>query len=352
MNKTFIIAEAGVNHNGSVVIAKTMIDAAKDAGADAVKFQTFRAEKLVTASAKKAGYQLDTTSPKETQLEMLKRLQLNQDDFKELFRYCTKKDIEFISTPFDEESADMLETIGMKIFKIPSGEITNKPLIQHIAGKGKPIILSTGMSYLEEVEKAVEWINNVEKTTHSGISVSGYPFKRSPVLLHCVSTYPTEFGDVNLKAMKTMEDFFHLPVGFSDHTIGIEAAIAAVALGASVIEKHFTLDRTMEGPDHRASIEVAALKSMIKAIRNVENAIGDGVKIITAGETATRNLVRKSIVALKNIREGETIKPNMVGIKRPGTGIPPEYIERIVGMVALRPLAVDSVISWEDVKDA
>ncbi len=350
MNNVFIIAEAGVNHNGDVAIAKRMIDAAKDAGADAVKFQTYRAEKLVTDSARKAAYQIETTGSHETQLAMLKRFELSADDFQELFQYCTKRKIEFISTPFDEESADMLETIGMKIFKIPSGEITNKPLIQHIAGKGKPIILSTGMSYLEEVEKAVEWINNVEKTTHSGISVSGYPFKRSPVLLHCVSTYPTEFGDVNLRAMKTMEDVFHLPVGFSDHTAGIEAAIASVALGASVIEKHFTLDRTMEGPDHRASLEVAELKAMIKAIRNIEIALGDGVKRPVSNELNVRQTARRSLVSAREIKRGSIVCTDDITIKRPGCGIKPEYIESVIGMETLRDMEVDVVIEWTDLK--
>src|SRR3989339_237504 len=253
-NHCFIIAEAGVNHNGSIDTAKRLIDIAVDAGADAVKFQTFDADKVVTVTASKAKYQIENTGTDETQFEMLKRLELSIGAHKELFSYCNEKNIIFMSTPFDEGSADMLDNLGMTIFKIPSGEITNKPLIQHIAGKKKPIILSTGMSYLGEVEKAISWINEIwEKSDR----------KPELTLLHCVSNYPAEVDDSNLLAIKTLEGAFGLPVGYSDHTLGIEIPIAAVALGAKVLEKHFTLDRNMEGPDHRASIEPDELKDMV-----------------------------------------------------------------------------------------
>jgi len=352
MNRVFVIAEAGVNHNGNVGIAKRMIDVAKEAGADAIKFQTFQAEKLVTATARKADYQIDMTGSHETQLEMLRRLQLGSDDFVELFRYCCDREIIFMSTPFDEESADMLDMLGMEIFKIPSGEITNKPLIEHVAKKGKPLILSTGMSSLEEVKKAVSWIKAVRKKVVSRFEPLPHPFSSLPVLLHCVSSYPAVFEELNLKAMKTMGDVFRLPVGFSDHSPGIEASIAAVALGASVIEKHFTLDKGMEGPDHSSSLDLEELKELIRTIRNIEVALGDGTKRPVKSEMGTRAFVRKSIVATKDIKSGEKIRLDNIGIKRPGTGISPEYRDRVAGMVAVRPIAADSVIAWEDVKDA
>src|SRR4030067_1235066 len=255
--RTFIIAEAGVNHNGNMDTAIKLIDMAKKAGADAIKFQTFKSERLVTRSTPKAKYQKANTGSGESQLEMLKRLELTSDNFKRLFSYCRKKNIIFMSTPFDEKSAYMLDRLGMGIFKIPSGEITNKPLIQHIAGKNKPVILSTGMSYLGEVEKAINWILEVWNKLNNRPQLT---------LLHCVSNYPAAVEDVNLLAMKTMETAFGLPVGYSDHTMGIEIPLAAVAMGAKVIEKHFTLDRNMDGPDHKASLEPDKLKAMVKAI--------------------------------------------------------------------------------------
>jgi len=352
MNKVFIIAEAGINHNGSVKIAKKMVEAAKDAGADAVKFQTFQVDRLITRAAKKTDYQIQTTGSNETQFEMLKRFQLSPDDFEELYQYCHERKIIFMSTPFDEESVDMLDALGMKIFKIPSGEITNKPLIQHVAKKGKPIVLSTGMSYLEEVDRAITWMMEVQSNVNSEGQSFGYPLSSSPVLLHCVSSYPAAFEELNLMAMKTMKDTFLLPVGFSDHTLGVEASIAAVALGASIIEKHFTLDRRMEGPDHRASLEVSEMKEMIRAIRNIEVALGNGIKKPAASEKDNRTLVRKSIVAAKNIKAGEKIGFHELAIKRPGTGIPPEYLETVIGMIAIRPIAADSIITWEDLKNA
>lgn len=339
MNKVFIIAEAGINHNGNIEIAKKLIDAAVIAGADAVKFQTFKAEKLVTQFAVKAKYQQKNTSSSESQFEMLKKLQLSTANYRELFLYCKQKNIIFMSTPFDEESADFLEKIGMKIFKIPSGEITNIYLLQHIAKKKKSIILSTGMADLGEIEKAVNWIYTINSMADL-------------TLLHCTSSYPAATEDVNLSAIKTMRKVFGLPVGYSDHTIGIEIPIAAVAIGATVIEKHFTLDKNMEGPDHKTSLEPPELKTMVKAIRNVEKAIGDGIKKITLSEKNTKEVSRKSLTAKRNIKSGEVIKINDIDIKRPGTGISPEFKEIIAGMQVKKNIKVDSIIKWEDFKDA
>ena len=341
--KTFIIAEAGVNHNGSIEIAKKLIDAAVDARADAVKFQTFKAEKIVTRTAQKADYQIKNTGTDESQFDMLKQLELPHDAYKELFLHCIEKNIVFMSTPFDEESAGMLDELGMSIFKIPSGEITNKPLIRHIAAKNKPVILSTGMSYLEEVEKAVGWIKDVWKTLDE---------KPRLTLLHCVSNYPSAIEDTNLLAMKTMEETFGFPVGYSDHTMGIEIPIAAVAMGARVIEKHFTLDRSMQGPDHKASLEPDELSAMVKAIRNIEMAIGDGIKKPAKNEMETRDIVRKSLVAASDIKAGETISFEDIVIKRPGTGIYPEFKEKVIGMQAKKNISVDSVIRWEELEHA
>lgn len=341
--KTFIIAEAGVNHNGSLAIAKEMVDAAVSAGSDAVKFQTFKADRVVTNTAAKARYQIENTGTEESQMKMLKKLELSVEVHNELLSYCKRKDITFISTPFDEQSADMLDSLGMSIFKIPSGEITNKPLIQHIAAKAKPIFLSTGMSYLGEVEKAIHWINECWNKLKE---------KPQLTLLHCVSNYPAAVEDVNLLAMKSMQTAFGLPVGYSDHTVGIEISIAAVAMGAVVIEKHFTLDKKMEGPDHRASLEPQELKAMVEAIRNMERAIGDGIKRPVKNEEDTRDIARRSIVAIRDIKRGNTITLNDIGIKRPGTGIPPEFKEIIIGMVARQHISADSVIKWEDLKHA
>lgn len=337
-NHCFIIAEAGVNHNGSIDTAKRLIDIAVDAGVDAVKFQTFKADKVVTATASKAKYQIENTGTDETQSEMLKRLELSIGAHKELFSYCNKKNIIFMSTPFDEGSADMLDNLGMTIFKIPSGEITNKPLIQHVAGKKKPIILSTGMSYLGEVEKAINWINEVWDKLSK---------KSQLTLLHCVSNYPAVIEDVNLSAMKTMAIAFGLSVGYSDHTLGIEIPIAAVALGARVIEKHFTLDKSMEGPDHKASLEPDELKAMVKAIRNIEKAIGNGIKKPSKNEEETRNIARRSLVTVRDIKAGETVILNDVSVKRPGIGIAPELIELIKNRVAKVDIKKDSLLRWE-----
>ena len=335
MNRTFIIAEAGVNHNGSIDMAKKLIDVAVDAEADAVKFQTFKADKVVTVTASKAKYQIENTGKNESQFEMLKRLELSRDAHKELFSYCNKKNIIFMSTPFDEDSADMLDNLGMTIFKIPSGEITNKPLIQYVAGKKKPIILSTGMSYLGEVEKAINWINEVWDKLSK---------KSQLTLLHCTSNYPSKVSDCNLLAMKTMEKSFGLPVGYSDHTLGIEIPIAAVALGARVIEKHFTLDRNMEGPDHKASLEPGELNNMVKAIRNIEKALGNGQKRPSSSEFQNKAIVRKSIVAAKGIKEGEFFTDENITAKRPGTGICLMEWDKIIGKRAKKDFFVDDLI--------
>lgn len=341
--KTFIIAEAGVNHNGDLEIATKLIDVAVEAGADAVKFQTFKAERVVAKTASKAKYQIRNTGKDTSQFEMIRKLELSDTGFERLFNYCKEKNIVFMSTPFDEDSADWLDNLGMEMFKIPSGEITNKSLIQHIAAKIKPIILSTGMSYLGEVEKAIGWINEVWDKLEKRPQLT---------LLHSVSDYPAKMEDVNLNVIKTMATAFRLPVGYSDHTLGIEIPIAAVAMNAKVIEKHFTLDRNMEGPDHKASLEPDELKAMVKAIRNVEKALGDGIKRPTRNEDDIRKVSRRSLVAARDIEEDETIALEDVAIKRPGAGILPEFKELIVGMQVKRNIKADTVIKWEDLRNA
>jgi N,N'-diacetyllegionaminate synthase len=340
---TFIIAEAGVNHNGSKDIAMKMVDVAVNAGADAVKFQTFKADKVVTTNADKARYQIENTGTSESQVEMLRRLELSPNDHKDLIAYCRQKNISFLSTPFDEESADMLDDLGMDIFKISSGEITNKPLVQHISSKKKSIILSTGMSYLGEVENAISWIDEIWNTMDTKPQLS---------VLHCVSGYPAIVEDINLRALKTMEVAFGLPVGYSDHTMGTEITIAAVAMGAKVIEKHFTLDRDMKGPDHKASLEPEELETMVTAIRNVERAMGNGIKKPAKRENDLKKSVRRSLVAAKEIKAGETISPGDIVIKRPGTGIPAKFKDNVVGMKSGNNISVDSVIKWKDLKHA
>ncbi len=341
--KVFIIAEAGVNHNGSLEICKKLIDVSVKAGADAVKFQTFKTDKLVTTNADKARYQIKNTGTSESQIEMLRKLELSPNTHKYLFAYCRQKNILFLSTPFDEESADMLDDLGVDIFKISSGEITNKPLIQHIAFKKKPVILSTGMSYIGEVEKAISWINEIWNTMDKKPQLS---------ILHCVSSYPARMEDVNLRALKTMEMAFGLPVGYSDHTMGTEITVAAVAMGARVIEKHFTLDRNMEGPDHKASLEPEELEAMVIAIRNVERAMGDGIKKPTISENDLKKIARRSLVTAKDIKAGDTISFDDIYIKRPGTGISAAFKDKVVGMKSGSDISIDSVIKWEDLKHA
>ena len=341
--RTFIIAEAGVNHNGSLEIAKKLIDVSSLAGADAVKFQTFRASKLLTASAEKVRYQLENTGTNEPQLEMLEKLELSSEMHRELLSYCQKKNIIFMSTPFDEASVDLLDNLGMEIFKISSGEITNKPLIQHVASKKKHVFLSTGMSYLGEVEKAIGWIDDIWNKLDKRPQLT---------ILHCVSNYPAKTEDVNLNALRTMGMAFGLPVGYSDHTMGIDVAIAAVAVGARVIEKHFTLARDMKGPDHKASIEPNELKDMVHAIRNIEKAMGDGIKKPAKSEISTKKIARRSLVAARDIKAGKSLLSEDILIKRPGIGIPAEFKDKIVGMQLERDISVDSIIRWEDLKRA
>ncbi|MBN2187362.1 MAG: N-acetylneuraminate synthase [Dehalococcoidia bacterium] len=332
----FVIAEAGVNHNGDINLAKKLIDVAKEAGADAVKFQTFKAEEVVTPTAEKAGYQKETTGTRESQFEMIKRLELTESDFDELFAYAQEMEIIILSSPFDKGSVALLDRLGVPAFKVGSGEITNFPLLKHIAGKRKPIILSTGMSTLSEVEEALKIIREerVEEI----------------ILLHCVSCYPAKMEDMNLKAMQTLGQAFALHVGLSDHTPGIVIPIAAAALGACVIEKHFTLDRNLPGPDHRTSLEPEELRQMVKAIREVEKAMGDGVKKPTEEEEGNKKVARKSIIAKVDIPEGTIITEEMLGIKRPGTGLEPKYIEAVVGAITKIDIKRDDRITWSKIE--
>ena len=331
--RTYIIAEAGVNHNGSLDIAKRLVDSAKLCGADAVKFQTFKTERLVTRRAEKAQYQKRTSSGGDSQFEMLKKLELSEDNFRVLFDHCNRVGIEFLSSPFDEESADLLDSLGMATFKIPSGEITNHPLLKHVARMGKPVILSTGMSTLGEVEEAVEIFNTF-----------GTP---NLTLLHCVTEYPAPYGETNLNAMITLRTAFGLDVGYSDHTPGIEIPLAAVALGAIVIEKHYTLDNAMDGPDHRASLNPVDFGRMVLAIRNVDQAMGDGIKKPAPCELQNIRIARKSIVAAETIKKGGIISLDKLSIKRPGYGIQPKDIDKVVGLRLSRTISKDEVLTWD-----
>ncbi len=330
MNRIFVIAEAGVNHNGDIEIAKRLIDAAVEAGADAVKFQTFKAEQLVCRDAKKAEYQLATTDKSESQYDMLKKLELNTEEHEILMKYCDQKNIMFLSTPFDIESIMLLSELGLQIYKIPSGEITNLPYLQEVGKHRKKTILSTGMSSMDEVKAAVDVL---QKAGANDI-----------ILLHCNTQYPTPITDVNLLAMVQMREELGLPVGYSDHTQGIEIPIAAAALGAVVIEKHFTLDRSMEGPDHKASLEPDELQVMVSSIRKVEEAMGDGIKKPTSSEFSNMAVARKSIVAKCNIRTGELFTKDNLTTKRPGTGISPMRWNEIIGTVAQRDYGKDEMI--------
>lgn len=331
-SRTLIIAEAGVNHNGDIGLAKQLIDAAAEAGADLVKFQTFNANRQVTLTAQKADYQARNTGRKESQHEMLLRLELTHDMHKELIGYCATRKIGFFSTGFDIESTDLLVSLGLDYLKIPSGEITNLPYLRHIGRLGKAVILSTGMATLGEIEEA---INALEQsgTLRSNLTV-----------LHCNTEYPTPMNDVNLRAMQTIHCAFGLSVGYSDHTPGIEVAIAAVAMGATIIEKHFTMDRNLPGPDHKASLEPNELKAMVASIRNIEVALGDGIKRLTASEANNKAITRKSLVASRNIKVGEKFSSNNITAKRPGTGISPMRWEEIIGRTASRDFAQDELI--------
>jgi N,N'-diacetyllegionaminate synthase len=330
--KTLIIAEAGVNHNGDIELAKKLIDVAAHAGADLVKFQTFSADRLVTQSAFKAEYQALATDKIESQHEMLRKLELTESMHHELINYCAKREIGFFSTGFDIESINFLASLGQELFKIPSGEITNLPFLQHIGGLGKKVLLSTGMSNMHEVAAA---LNALELAgTH----------KNRITVLHCTSSYPAEMSDVNLRAMLSIQDEFGVEVGYSDHTLGIEVAIAAVALGAKVIEKHFTLDRNMTGPDHKASLESDELIRMVAGIRSIEKALGDGNKVITQNEIQNRDVARKSIVASRDIQAGEVFTENNLTAKRPGTGISPMKWDEVIGTKAKQSYIKDDLI--------
>jgi len=330
--KTIIIAEAGVNHNGSIEIAKKMIDVAFDAKVDYVKFQTFKAEKLVSVNAKKANYQKETTDANESQLEMIKKLELDITAHKKIINYCNEKAISFISTPFDLESIDLLYKLGVDLFKIGSGEITNYPYLKKIAEKKLSVILSTGMSTLSDVEQALNIL------LENGLT------RDKITLLHANTEYPTSYEDVNLKAMLTLKEAFKTKVGYSDHTSGIEVPIAAVAMGASVIEKHFTLDKNMPGPDHKASLEPKELEEMVKSIRNIEIALGDGIKKPSKSEKKNMAIARKSIVAQEFINKGEEFTEKNITTKRPGNGISPMRWNEILGRKAIKNFKPDDLI--------
>ena len=331
--RTLIIAEAGVNHNGSVELAKKFIDVAVKADADYVKFQTFKAETLVTQTADKSEYQKGLTSEDETQFEMIKKLELDRKAHDDLIDYCKTKDIQFLSTAFDHGSIDLLAELDIPLFKIPSGEITNLPYLRHIGRMGKPIIMSTGMSTLEEVRDALS------------ILLDTGAEKDKITILHCNTEYPTPMEDVNLKAMLTMGNELGINVGYSDHTLGIEVPIAAVALGATVIEKHFTLDRNLPGPDHAASLEPQELKEMVSTIRNIEKAMGDGIKKPSSSEIKNIPIARKSIVAKKTIKKGELFSKGNLTIKRPGTGISPMEWDNLMGKRSDKNYSEDELIT-------
>ena len=327
----FIIAEAGVNHNGSLKLAKKLVDEAKNAGVDCIKFQTFIAENIVSKTAVKAEYQKQNTNNScESQYNMLKKLELSFPDFIELNNYCKAKNIQFLSTAFDFDSIDFLSSLDMNVWKIPSGEITNLPYLIKIANLGKDIILSTGMSTMEEIQNAL----SVLKTNGAG----------NITVLHCTTEYPAPFADVNLKAMLTIKDKFDVNIGYSDHTKGIEIPISAVALGATVIEKHFTLDKNMQGPDHKASLEPHELKKMVESIRNVESALGDGIKKLAESEKKNISVARKSIIAKRDIKKGEIFTQENLTVKRPGNGISPMKWFEILGQKAIKDFKEDELI--------
>lgn len=332
--RTFVIAEAGVNHNGSVEMAIGLVGSAKAAGADAVKFQDFRADRLVTRSATKAAYQEATVPGGEGQYAMLQELELTPDDFKVIREHCLSTDIEFMASPFDERAADRLVSLGMRIIKIGSGEITNLPFLAHIASLRRPIILSTGMSWLGEVETA---LRTLRRAGADDIT-----------LLHCVTEYPAPAAQINLRAMHTLAESFGLPVGYSDHTAGTEIAVAATALGATVIEKHLTLDRSLPGPDHKASLGPKEFAHMVAAIRNVEQALGTGRKEPAPCEIPNILVARKSLVTARDLKAGQRIQPDDVVVKRPGSGILPSDLQLVVGRLVAEDIAADQVIQWSN----
>lgn len=338
MSHVFIIAEAGVNHNGDIKLAREMIDVAAKTGVDAIKFQTFKAENLVRADAIKAEYQKKSTDEAESQLDMLRKLELSFEDFQNLKNYCSEKKIVFLSSPFDIESAQFLRSIKMDIFKLPSGEITNVPLLRYVGSLNKKVIISTGMASLGEIEFA---LHNILDAGTEKANVS---------ILHCNTEYPTPFADVNLKAMCTIKEAFRVDVGYSDHTDGIEVPIAAVALGAKIIEKHFTLNRQMPGPDHLASLEPDEIKRMVESIRNIEAALGDGRKIPSRSETKNKLIVRKSITAARLISKGERLTSENLTTKRPADGISPIFWDQLLERKARRAINPNERIQWQDLE--
>lgn len=329
-NFTFIIAEIGVNHNGDINLAKKMIKSASECGVDAVKFQTFKSEELVTENARTADYQEENTN-ENSQLAMLKKLELTFDNFKELKDYALKNNVMFISSPFDFKSVDLLETLDVPLYKLGSGELNNFELIDYVQKTNKPIIISTGMATLDEIKETYDFIEN----------------KDNLIILHCITGYPTSFKEANLNFIKTLQKEFDVPIGFSDHSPGIELPIAAVALGACVVEKHFTLDKNLEGPDHKASLNPKEFKAMVDAIRNVEVAMGDGVRKFSDNELEIKKVARKSIVLNQDVSEDMIIERRMLSIKRPGTGIPPKFIDDVVGKKLIKDLKANNVLKWD-----
>ncbi len=332
---SFIIAEAGVNHDGNIEKAKKLIDIAVEAKADAVKFQSFKTEKLLLPTLMKCAYQKKGDGEEGSYADMIRNLELNEEMHKELFEYCTDKSIMFLSTPFDEESADLLDKLGVKAFKIDSGNLTNPYLLKHVASKGKPIILSTGMATIGEIDEAIKTIYSTGN--------------QQLILLHCTSNYPPNVSDANLNAMKTMGLQFNTLIGYSDHTIGLPVSLAAVALGAVLIEKHFTLDRSAKGPDHLASLEPQELINLVKGIKMVSEALGTTKKEPVIAEKEVADSLRRSVVSLVAISKGEVITKNKIAIKRPGNGIPPKHFELIVGRVAQKDIPPGSLIRWDQI---
>lgn len=329
---TYIIAEIGVNHNGSIDLAKETIDAAVKAGADAVKFQTFKTEKLVSKKAKQANYQIENTGKVESQFDMLKKLELTESDFHDLKLYCEQRNIEFLSTPFDEESAVLLKNLGIHAYKIGSGDLTNIPFLRYLNTLDIPIILSTGMANISEVEEALVALKDTNVS-----------------ILHCTSVYPAPYNEVNLLAIQTLERAFGRIVGYSDHTLGAAVSLGAVVLGAKIIEKHFTLDQNLPGPDHKASLNPEELTEFITSVRQLESSLGNGIKACTPSEENTREVARKSIVTTVSLKEGEVITEEKIAIKRPGTGIPPKHYDLLIGKTMKRAIDKEEALTWDDV---
>jgi N-acetylneuraminate synthase len=333
-----IIAEAGVNHNGELVNALRLVDVAADAGADYVKFQTFQAEQLVSKSARKAEYQISNTGNADPQLDMLRQLELSEADHAAIIEHCGKAGIKFLSTAFDLDSVDLLDRLGIPFFKVPSGELTNTPYLRKIGGLGRDVLLSTGMATLADIERAIDTLD-----------AAGTPRDRLTVL-HCNTEYPTPMADVNLRAMLTIREAFGVRVGYSDHTLGTEIPVAAVALGATVIEKHFTLDRTWPGPDHRASLEPVELRAMVAAIRNIEVALGDGIKRPSPSEKKNIAIARKSIHLANELSAGHVLQPEDLVLKRPGDGLQPDLLDTLVGRQLAKNLPEEHPLRWEDLR--